>query len=64
MSGNFNFNFVSEEQKNIVTDNSRIKIVNGAAGGRKTDTLIKCGMRYILEGKNVLFLTKISSVTD
>lgn len=61
---NINFNFVSEEQKNIVIDNSRIKIVNGAAGGRKTDTLIKCGMRYIYEGKNVLFLTKISSVTD
>jgi len=59
-----NLNFISEEQKNIVIDNSRIKIVNGAAGARKTDTLIKCGIRYLLEGKNVLFLTKISSVTD
>ena len=56
--------FISEEQKKIVCDKTKIKLVNGAAGGRKTDTLIKCGIKYMLEGKNVIFLTKISSVTD
>jgi hypothetical protein len=57
-------NWVSEEQRKIVTDKARIKIVNGCAGGRKTDTLIKCGIHYLTQGKNVIFLTKISSVTD
>jgi hypothetical protein len=61
---NLKLNFVSEEQEKIVIDNSRIKIVNGCAGGRKTDSLIKCGIYYIMKGLNVLFLTKISSVTD
>ncbi|NBU33966.1 DUF2075 domain-containing protein [bacterium] len=56
--------FISSIQKTIVLDKSRIKLVNGCAGGRKTDTLIKCGMHYIKNGKNVIFLTKISSVTD
>jgi superfamily I DNA/RNA helicase len=56
--------YVSEEQRKIVTDKARIKIVNGCAGGRKTDTLIKCGIHYLNQGKNVIFLTKISSVTD
>lgn len=58
------FNFISEEQKNIVLDKSRIKLVNGCAGGRKTDSLIKCGIHYLQQQKNVIFLTKISSVTD
>lgn len=56
--------FISDEQKNIVESNARVKLVNGCAGGRKTDTLIKCGIHYLLQGKNVIFLTKISSVTD
>lgn len=56
--------FVSEEQKQIVTDNARIKLINGAAGSGKSSTLIKCGIRHLAEGKNVIFLTKISSVTD
>jgi thymidine kinase len=59
-----NMEFVSEEQKQIVTDNARIKLVNGVAGSGKSSTLIKCGIRYLAEGKNVIFLTKISSVTD
>lgn len=59
-----NMEFVSEEQKQIVTDNARIKLVNGVAGAGKSSTLIKCGIRYLSEGKNVIFLTKISSVTD
>jgi thymidine kinase len=57
-------NFISEEQRTIVLDKSRIKLVNGVAGGRKTNSLIKCGIHYLLQGKNVIFLTKISSVTD
>lgn len=56
--------FISEEQRAIVLDKSRIKLVNGAAGAHKTSTLIKCGIHYLSQGKNVIFLTKISSVTD
>lgn len=58
------FDFISEEQRQIVTDPARIKLVQGVAGSRKTDSLIKCGMHYLQQGKNVIFLTKISSVTD
>ena len=56
--------FVSEQQKNIVLDDHRIKLVNGCAGSGKSATLIKCGIHYMSMGKNVIFLTKISSVTD
>lgn len=33
--------FISSLQKNIVFDNSRIILINGCAGSRKTDTIIK-----------------------
>lgn len=59
-----NLQFISQEQQKIVLDKARIKLVNGAAGSYKTSTLIKCGIHYLSKGKNVVFLTKISSVTD
>jgi hypothetical protein len=58
-------NYISDTQKNIVRDPSNLKLINGCAGSRKTDTLIKCGI-YNMTTKehNLLFLTLVSSVTD
>jgi thymidine kinase len=50
--------------EHIVRKDSRIKLINGSAGSAKTTLLIKCGMDLFLKGKNVVFLTKIGSVTD
>ena len=44
-----NIKFASELQKNIVNDNSNLKLINGCAGSRKTETLIMCGIRNIYE---------------
>jgi len=61
---NENFYF-SNEQKNIIEDNSRIKLINGCAGSRKTDTIIKNGIKnLIIKKQNILFITFVSSVTD
>jgi hypothetical protein len=57
--------FISEEQKEIVLDPSRVRKICGCAGSRKTDTMIKCGIRYLREnGGSCLFLTLVGSVTD
>jgi hypothetical protein len=57
--------FVSEEQKEIVLSHAKYKHINGCAGSRKTDTLIKSAI-YFVEKHNqpVLFLTRVSSVTE
>lgn len=49
----------------IIESDSRIKLVNSAAGSGKTQILIKAGM-YLSEKfkQNIIFLTKIGSVTD
>lgn len=39
-------------------------LIQGCAGSRKTDTLVKAGLRQFLNGKSVMFVTKIGSVTD
>jgi hypothetical protein len=39
-------------------------VVNGAAGSRKTDTAVKFTLHEISEGKTVMILTKVGSVTD
>jgi hypothetical protein len=39
-------------------------VVNGAAGSRKTDTAVKFTLHETSEGKNVMILTKVGSVTD
>ena len=58
--------FISNIQKNIVLSKSNLKLINGCAGSRKTDTLVKCAIHNISNSEcgNVLFLTLVSSVTD
>lgn len=55
---------ISQIQEKIVFSHDRIVTVHGCAGSRKTDTLCKYGYKQFREGKNVLFLTLVSSVTD
>lgn len=57
-------NFINPLQKTIVLDESRIILLNGCAGSRKTDTIIKKGLNYICTEKNILFLTFVSSVSN
>jgi superfamily I DNA/RNA helicase len=57
--------FINQTQENIVMDESRLILINGCAGSRKTDTLIKKGINYIVSNKkNILFLTFVSSVSN
>jgi superfamily I DNA/RNA helicase len=57
--------FISEQQKNIVNSNDKYKLINGCAGSRKTDTLIKCAITDLIKNKRpILFLTLVGSVTD
>jgi hypothetical protein len=57
--------FKSEEQKEIVLSDAKYKHINGCAGSRKTDTLIKCAKRFVEKhNRPVLFLTRVSSVTE
>jgi len=56
--------FINPLQKTIVMDESRLILINGCAGSRKTDTIIKKGIRYMNMGKNILFLTFVSSVSN
>jgi superfamily I DNA/RNA helicase len=57
--------FISEQQKEIVTSTDKYKLINGCAGSRKTDTLIKCAINDIRKNKRpILFLTLVGSVTD
>jgi hypothetical protein len=57
--------YVSDEQKNIVLSDAKYKHINGCAGSRKTDTLIKCAIHFVEKhNQPVLFLTRVSSVTE
>lgn len=56
--------FINLLQETIVYDESRIILINGCAGSRKTDTIIKKGIWNLLKNKNILFLTFVSSVSD
>lgn len=57
-------NYISDTQRLIVTDHQRIKLVNGCAGSRKTDTLVKLGVHHMnVYGHSLLFLTLVSSIT-
>jgi superfamily I DNA/RNA helicase len=57
--------FINQTQEDIVMDESRLILINGCAGSRKTDTLIKKGINYIIsDKKNILFLTFVSSVSN
>lgn len=56
--------YVHPKQKKIVTSLSKYKLINGCAGSRKTDTLIKCAIKYLEKHKKpILFLTLVGSVT-
>lgn len=56
--------YISENQQRIIEDEARTKLVNGCAGSRKTDTLVKLGAYHMRKHKhNVLFLTLVSSIT-
>lgn len=37
--------YISKMQETIVNSDSILKLINGCAGSRKTDTLIKCALR-------------------
>ena len=57
--------FVNPLQEKIVLDNSKIILINGCAGSRKTDTIIKKGVYELINNKlNILFLTFVSSVSN
>ena len=57
--------FISPIQKDIVRCEDYRVLVNGCAGSRKTDTLVKRGFRLIDKHNcNLLFLTLVSSVSD
>ena len=57
--------YVSELQQTIVESPARLKLINGCAGSRKTDTLIKAGIYNLYNHhSNLLFLTLVGSVTD
>ena len=45
--------FINPLQEKIVMDNSRIILINGCAGSRKTDTIIKKGINYIISEKKI-----------
>lgn len=51
------------EQQVFIDDDNQYKSLQGVAGSRKTNALIHSAIRSLRQGKNVLFLTKIGSVT-
>lgn len=56
--------FISDVQRRIVMEPHRIKLVNGCAGSRKTDTIVKLGIHHMQTRQhNILFLTLVSSIT-
>ena len=59
-----NTTYVSDEQRAIVESDARMMLINGAAGSCKTATLCMLCKRYFAEGKNVLILTLVGSVTN
>jgi hypothetical protein len=57
--------FISNQQKSIVLSPDKYKLVNGCAGSRKTDTLIKCAVFDLQTNRRpILFLTLVGSVTN
>ena len=57
--------YMNRDQERICTSPSSHILIAGVAGSRKTDTMIRLGLRrHLLEKKHLLFLTQIGSVTD
>lgn len=56
---------LSSVQAEIIKSKAQYKLINGCAGSRKTDTLIKCAIRDLKKNKRpILFLTLVGSVTS
>lgn len=57
--------YMNRDQARICVSSHPHLLIEGVAGSRKTDTMIRLGLRrHLLEKKNLLFLTQIGSVTD
>lgn len=57
--------YINQDQESVCISGSSHILIEGVAGSRKTDTMIRLGLRrFIREDKNLLFLTQIGSVTD
>ena len=55
--------FCSDEQRAVVLSDDQYILLNGCAGSRKTDTLVRVCMRHHAAGRNVLIITLVGSVT-
>lgn len=59
-------NYIHPSQEAICRSEDRHIMIEGVAGSRKTDTMIRLGLRRYLTNKkrNLLFLTQVGSVSD
>lgn len=55
---------LSSSQREVVLSNDKHRLLSAVAGSGKTEVLVCAGIKAFLESKNVIILTKISSVTD
>lgn len=57
--------YINTDQQCICESGANYILLEGVAGSRKTDTLVRLGLRrHLREKKNILFLTQVGSVTD
>lgn len=57
--------YINHDQHSICVSGAKYILLEGVAGSRKTDTLVRLGLRrHLREKKNILFLTQVGSVTD
>lgn len=57
--------YMNADQESVCTSQAGHILVEGVAGSRKTDTMIRLGLRrHLRDQRNVLFLTQVGSVTD
>jgi hypothetical protein len=56
--------FCSDEQRAVVLSDDQYILLNGCAGSRKTDTLVRVCVRHHAAGRNVLIITLVGSVTN
>ncbi|KAJ9506865.1 hypothetical protein QJQ45_024930, partial [Haematococcus lacustris] len=54
---------LSQQQQDLVNDPARAKLIQAVAGSGKTEVLVHIALKAAREGTNVLFVTKVSSVT-
>ncbi|KAJ9517475.1 hypothetical protein QJQ45_024952 [Haematococcus lacustris] len=54
---------LSQLQQDIVDDPARAKVIQAVAGSGKTEVLVQNALKAAREGTNVLFVTKVHSVT-